>query len=411
MAYAAILGYGTVGSGVAAALKLNKELIAKKIGEPIIVKRVLDLRDFKGDEIEPLITHDFNDILQDDEITIVAEVMGGVMPAYAFVKTLLEKGKSVVTSNKELVSLHGAELLKTALKANCHFLFEASVCGGIPIIKTLHYSFSGDNITEISGILNGTTNFILTKMEKENNEFSEALKEAQRLGYAEKNPDADVLGYDTCRKLAILTSLAIGKQVDYTDIYTQGITEITSTDMEYAKALDCSIKLLAISKMDGDNVFARVSPVLVPNGHPLSMVGDVYNAVYINGNVIDDILLYGKGAGKMPTGSAVVSDLIEAVRHKDTKMTYNWSGKKHNIADCKLSVVKKLVRASYTNDEDALKSIEKVFGSVELVDSCKIENELAFVTNEMQEREIDEKIELLKGKDGIKAIYNQIRFY
>lgn len=411
MAYAAILGYGTVGSGVAAALRLNMKIIEKNAGEPVTVKRVLDLRDFKGDEIEPLITHDFNDILHDGEITVVAEVMGGIEPAYTYVKALLENGKSVVTSNKELVSVHGAELMKTAADANCHFLFEASVCGGIPVIKTLSHSFSGDRITEISGILNGTTNFILTKMERDNNEFSQALEEAQRLGYAEKNPDADILGYDTCRKLAILTSLATGRQVDYTDIHTEGITGITAVDIKYAKSLDCTIKLLAVSKMDEGNVFARVAPVLIPNDHPLATVGDVYNAVYIDGNAVGDVLLHGMGAGKLPTGSAVVSDIIESVRNQGRKLPFGWSNEKQVLEDFDLSLTKKLIRVGFIDEQAARKAVGDAFGSVQTFGSCNGEKELVFITSEMTEKAINGKTDILRNSGGVTSICNQIRFY
>ena len=299
----ALLGYGTVGSGVVEVMRSNSDSIEKRAGKPVEIKYVLDLRDFPDDPVNELIVHDFNVILEDDEIAIVAEAMGGINPAYGFAKAALERGKSYVTSNKELVALHGAELLEIATKNNVNFLFEASVGGGIPIIRPLNQSITADEISEITGILNGTTNYILTKMKDEGRSFDDVLKEAQELGYAEKNPAADVEGYDACRKIAILSSLAFGEHVNFEDIPTEGITKITKEDMVYAEKMKCVIKLLGTCQKQDDNVFARVAPMMVSKKHPLAMVNDVFNAIFVKGNMVGDLMFYGKGAGKLPTAT------------------------------------------------------------------------------------------------------------
>ena len=293
----AILGYGTVGSGVVEVINLNRDSISKRCGQEINVKYILDLRDFPGDPIQEKIVHDYNIIKNDPEVSIIVEVMGGVEPAFTFVKEALLSGKSVCTSNKELVAKHGAYLLKISKENNVNFLFEASVGGGIPIIRPLNQSLTADEIEEITGILNGTTNYILSKMSNEGIDFSTALKQAQEKGYAERNPEADVEGYDACRKIAILSSLAFGMQVDFEDIYTEGISKITDVDIMYAKALGASIKLLGTSKKDGDHVYAMVAPMLIRPNHPLFSVNDVFNGIFVRGNVIGDVMFYGSGAG------------------------------------------------------------------------------------------------------------------
>lgn len=303
------MGYGTVGSGVIEVLATNQERIDQRAGDHIHVKYVLDLRDFPDDPIQEKIVHDFQVILDDPEVQIVAEVMGGIEPAYTFVKQCLMAGKSVVTSNKALVAKHGAELLSVARQNNINFLFEASVGGGIPIIRPLNSSMTADEIEEITGILNGTTNYMLSKMFYEGADYEEVLKEAQAKGYAERNPEADVEGYDACRKIAILSSLIAGQQVDFEDIYTEGITEITKEDMIYAKKMGMTIKLLACSRRDDNHIHAIVAPYLLKRSHPLYSVNDVFNAIFVHGNVLGDAMFYGSGAGKLPTASAVVADL------------------------------------------------------------------------------------------------------
>lgn len=330
----AVLGYGTVGSGVVEVIEKNKELVNRKATQELDIKYILDLRDFPGDPYEAKVVHDFNIILEDDEVNIICETMGGVGAAYSFTKSALERGKSVCTSNKELVAKHGPELLEIAKEHNCNYLFEASVGGGIPIIRPLNYSLTAEKIESITGILNGTTNYILTKMEREGADFADVLKKAQEKGYAERNPEADVEGHDACRKIAILSSLMTGKNVDSEKIYTEGITRITSADFLYAKECGYTIKLLAKSEMVGeDEVLAMVAPFMVSKEHPIAMVNDVFNAVFVTGNMLGDSMYYGKGAGKLPTASAVVSDVIDCARHQGKVITCFWDKEDIRLAD------------------------------------------------------------------------------
>lgn len=385
----ALLGYGTVGSGVVEVLQSNKESITRRVGIPIELKYILDLRDFAEDPINEIITHDFNTILQDDEVEIVAEAMGGIHPAYDFAKATLERGKSYVTSNKELVALHGGELLEIARENSVNFLFEASVGGGIPIIRPLNQSITADEIYEITGILNGTTNFILTKMKDEGKTFEEVLKEAQELGYAEKNPEADVEGYDACRKIAILASLAFGEHVNFEDIPTEGITKITKEDILYAEKINCVIKLLGTCQKQDNNVFARVAPMFISKDHPLAMVNDVFNGIFVKGNMVGDVMFYGKGAGKLPTASAVVADIVDAAKHKGTNIMTIWNREKielkakEDIRTCYFVRIKK-------EDEAIEAKVKAVFGEVKAIDGLK--DECAFVTNVMKEISFSEKI-------------------
>ena len=293
----AVLGYGTVGSGVVEVVDTNGSQINQRIGEELNIKYVLDFKDFPGNPVQEKIVHDFETIINDDDVQIVVEVLGGIEPAYTFVKRSLQAGKSAVTSNKALVAKHGAELLSIAKEHNINFLFEASVGGGIPIIRPLNSSLTADEIEEITGILNGTTNYMLTKMFYEGADYDTVLKEAQANGYAERNPEADVEGYDACRKIAILSSLISGQQVDFEDIYCEGITEITVEDMKYAKAMGTTIKLLASSKRIGKRLHAIVAPCMLYPEHPLYNVNDVFNAIFVHGNVLGDAMFYGSGAG------------------------------------------------------------------------------------------------------------------
>lgn len=321
----AVLGYGTVGSGVVEVLDRNKDVVGNHAGQDINVKYVLDLRDFPGDPVQEKIVHDFDIIVNDPEVKIVVEVMGGVEPAFTFTKKALEAGKSVVTSNKELVARHGAELLCTARKNNINFLFEASVGGGIPIIRPLYSSLTADHITEILGIVNGTTNYILTKMFVEGAQFEDVLSQAQALGYAERNPSADVDGFDAGRKIAILSSLTNDKFVHFEDVYTEGITKITADDFVYIKKLNQNVKLLAYSKKTEEGLYCMVSPFLLDSTHPLYNVHDVFNAVYVKSDMLGETMYYGKGAGKLPTASAVVSDVVDAARHLNVPIKMNLS--------------------------------------------------------------------------------------
>ncbi|SHO49506.1 homoserine dehydrogenase [Anaerocolumna xylanovorans] len=398
----AVLGYGTVGSGVIEVLNLNGESISKRCGHDINVKYILDLRDFKGEPVEKLIVHDYNVIVNDPEIKIIVEVMGGVEPAYTFVKEAILKGKSVCTSNKELVAKHGAELLELSKAQKVNFLFEASVGGGIPIIRPLNQSLTADEIEEITGILNGTTNYILTKMSADNEGFDSALKEAQALGYAERNPEADVEGYDACRKIAILSSLAFGMQVDFEDIYTEGISQISDIDVLYAKAMGASIKLLATSRKVGNRVYAMVAPMLIKPTHPLFSVNGVFNGIFVRGNVIGDVMFYGSGAGKLPTASAVVADVVDAAKHVGTNIMTFWSSKKLELADAKTAPHRFFVRISDC-DDNTRELINQVFGKIEEIKVNAREKDYAFLTEALSEAEYDEKA------DKIGKTLNRIR--
>ncbi|SHL60958.1 homoserine dehydrogenase [Anaerocolumna jejuensis DSM 15929] len=386
----AVLGYGTVGSGVIEVLRLNGESISKRCGHDINVKYILDLRDFKGEPVENLIVHDYSVILNDPEVKIIVEVMGGVEPAYTFVKEAILKGKSVCTSNKELVAKHGAELLELSKAQKVNFLFEASVGGGIPIIRPLNQSLTADEIEEITGILNGTTNYILSKMSSDNADFDTALKEAQNMGYAERNPQADVEGYDACRKIAILSSLAFGMQVDFEDIYTEGITGITDTDVLYAKAMGASIKLLATSKKVGNHVYAMVAPMLIKPTHPLFSVNGVFNGIFVRGNVIGDVMFYGSGAGKLPTASAVVADVVDAAKHIGTNIMTFWSSKKLELRDVKAVEHRFFVRVAGCDDK-ARALVNEVFGEIEEVKVDGREEEYSFLTGFLSEAAFEEK--------------------
>lgn len=401
MIYVAILGYGTVGSGVAEVLEKNREMINKKAAQEICLKYVLDLRDFPGDPIQEKVVHDFNVILEDEDISIICETMGGVEPAYTFSKQALLKGKSVCTSNKELVANHGPELLRLARENGCNYLFEASVGGGIPIIRPLNYSLTAEEIDGITGILNGTTNYILTKMEKEGADFETVLKEAQEKGYAEKNPEADVEGYDACRKIAILSSLMTGRTVDYKDVYTEGITKITAADFLYAKSIDRSIKLLAMSKNTQDGCFAMVAPFMIPAEHPLHGVNDVYNAVYVHGNMLGNSMYYGKGAGKLPTASAVVSDVVDCARHIGKTVMCFWDEEKVTLLETGTLSRKFFVRAEEALLREA--EAENIFGKIEVIRLPERDGEYGFVTPCMTETEFEEK------KNKVSGILSRIR--
>ncbi len=395
----AVLGYGTVGSGVVEVIHTNLESINTKAGNTIQIKYVLDLREFPGDPVEKVLVHDFDTILNDPEVRIVVEVMGGIEPAYTFVKKALLAGKSVCTSNKELVAKHGPELLQIARDKNINFLFEASVGGGIPIIRPLNSSLTADEICEITGILNGTTNYILSKMSDEGWEFDAALKKAQELGYAERNPEADVEGYDACRKIAILSSLAFGNNVDFEDIYTEGITKITAKDIAYAKKLDMAVKLLASSKREGENFYAMVAPFLISRSHPLYSVNGVFNAIFVNGNVLGDVMFYGSGAGKLPTASAVVSDVVDATKHLNRNIMSFWSSQKLELTSVENAERRFFVRLSGTV-KDRLSEVENIFENVETVELDGEAGEFGFVTKKMSEKKFDELSAKLNGMLG-----------
>lgn len=392
MAKAAIMGFGTVGSGVYEIIKSKSFL--KDAGEDIEIKYILDIRDF--DEPKELLTKDFNDILNDGEVTIVAEVMGGLHPAYEFTKQLLEAGKSVVTSNKELVATYGTELLNIAYENGVRYLFEASVGGGIPVLAAMINNLGANRIKRIAGILNGTTNYILTEMFTNGKNFEEVLKKAQELGYAERNPAADVEGHDACRKIAILASLAWGKFVDYNNIHTEGITDITLDDVKYAEKMDAVIKLIGYADIDEENrVYARVSPMIIPKTSPIANVNDVFNAVELSCDMLGDTMFYGRGAGKLPTASAVVADMIECQKHKKMHNIF-WEKTGENFAiPYEEKEVSYLVRVK--------DNFEKFSGFEEISGINK--DEKAYVMPKMTERAFDE---FLKDCNVVSAlrIYN-----
>lgn len=384
MVQVAVLGYGTVGSGVVKVIDTNHDSILAKAGVDLQVKYILDLRDFPGDANENKIVHDYDVIVNDPEVRIVVETMGGTEPAFTFTKRALEAGKSVCTSNKELVARHGTELIALAEANQVSYMFEASCGGGIPIIRPLRTCLAADVIDEITGIVNGTTNYILTKMIEEGSEFEEVLREAQQKGYAERNPEADVEGHDACRKIAILSSLAYGKRVEFTDIYTEGITKISSTDILYAKAMNKTIKLLAYSHKNGEEVLAMVAPYLVGKEDPLSGVNGVFNAIFVHGNMLGDAMFYGQGAGKEATASAVTADVIEEAQVLGRSVMSKWSPEKQMLTD--VSSVENRFFVRMKGDAAQAKAI---FGTIELIDAG-VAGECGFVTSVMTEQAYQE---------------------
>lgn len=402
----AVLGYGTIGSGVFKVLRRNQEIIDKKAGEEIRIKYVLDLREFPNDPVEKILTHDFQTILNDDDVKVVVEVMGGTGAAYKFVKEALLKGKHVATSNKALVAAYGPELLQIAREKNVNFLFEASVGGGIPIIRTFNHALTADNILEITGILNGTTNYILTEMTQKGASFDEVLKEAQKLGYAEADPTADVEGHDACRKIAILSSLAFGKTANFKEIYTEGITKITSRDIAYAKKMNSVIKLIGTSKNLPEGISAMVAPVILSTSHPLAMVHGAFNAIFVKGNVLEDTMYYGKGAGSLPTASAVVADVVDIVRHIDENIPVDWTQEKLPILNMKDVPVRALVRISAKNLEGAKVLAQDYFEQSQIIQLEDAADEFGLITAKETEAGLKEKIEQL-GKGA--EIRNVIR--
>ena len=394
----ALLGYGTVGSGVVEVIQTNQEIVNKRAGQEVNIKYVLDLREFEGDPIQKILVHDYDTILNDKDVKVVVEVMGGVEPAHTFVKQALENGKSVCTSNKEMVAKYGAELIQIAEDNNVNFLYEASVGGGIPIIRPLTSSLTCDDITEVSGILNGTTNYILTKMRDEGAAFADVLREAQEKGYAERNPEADIEGYDACRKIAILTSLVCGQQVDYEDVHTEGITKITEKDFLYAKALKGSIKLLGTyQRMDG-KAYVMVAPMIVSEKHPLYHVDGVFNAIFVHGNMLDDAMFYGRGAGKLPTASAVVSDVVDEVKHMGKNIMQIWEPGKLELGNFDEWKHRFLVRIQSADIDDVdMEDVKEAFGDVLYIKAPGVENETAFVTTPIEEGKFREAIQKFSG--------------
>ena len=393
----AILGYGTVGSGVAEVLDTNCSEVAQSAGEEISLKYILDLREFPGDPHEKQVVHDVDVILNDPEIQVICETMGGIEPALTFEKKALMRGKSICTSNKELVAAYGPELVALAREHNCSYLFEASVGGGIPILRTLQTSLKHEKIDAITGILNGTTNYILTRMDKDGADFGAVLKEAQTKGYAERKPEADVEGYDACRKTAILASLMSGQYVSYEQIETQGITDITQEDFAYARSFGMAIKLLGMIRKNENGFFTIVAPFLIPLEHPLASVNEVFNAIVVHGNMLGNTMYYGKGAGKEATASAVVGDLIDCVIHAGSHIAINMNTEPAKLSDNGSFVHRFFVRVPKEMEEEAAEA----FGDeVEIITSEKISGEFAFVTDLISEKHFHEaykKITKTKG--------------
>lgn len=394
MTEAAILGFGVVGSGVAELLDQNADRIRERVPGGIHVKYILDLREFPDSPYGDRVVHDFDRILEDPEIRIICETMGGKDPAYQFTKRALEKGISVCTSNKELVAAHGPELIAAAREHHCSYLFEASVGGGIPLIRPLENCLAQDRIESVVGILNGTTNYILTKMERFGSDFHAALREAQEKGYAEQNPEADVEGHDTGRKIAILTSLAAGRTFAYEDVYCEGITAVTQEDFAAARAAGCVVRLLGMSCFDGDGrPMVLTAPFAVPLSSPLAMVNDVFNAVLIRGNMVGDVMFYGQGAGRYPTASAVVSDVLELALNEGRWIPVRWeNGGKTEPAPVGERRGVFLVRAAAEDRERA----SALFGE-EMQELSAGQAELAFLTGELSEAEFADRAAQLPG--------------
>ena len=399
----AVMGYGTVGSGVFEVIEAHSNTIPKKIGgESLEVSHILDLRDFPGDPHEALFTKDFNDILNDPEVKIVAETMGGVNPAFDFTMKLLKAGKSVVTSNKELVAQKGLELLQAAEESGSNYLFEASVGGGIPIIRPLTQCLAANNIEGVAGILNGTTNFILTMMIEKDMSFDEALKIAQEKGYAEKDPTADVEGHDACRKVCILASLAFGKHVYPSQVETEGITNITLEDVSYINSANGVIKLLGqIKYIDDNRIAAFVSPAVVYNGSQLASVKDVFNAILVRGDAVGDVCFYGPGAGKLPTASAVVADIIDCAKHTERKKIFGWgAGDEDYVVDYKSTIKMPF----YVRAKAGCNDITGRFADVKFLSrQGQPSDEVAFITDIMTENDLADKLKDIHVINTIKV--------
>jgi homoserine dehydrogenase len=388
----AIMGHGTVGSGVAEILTTHKHKLFTALGEELYIKYILDLREFPDSPLADRFTKSFDDIINDIEVDVVVEVMGGTNPAYDYVKRCLQAGKSVVTSNKELVAKCGAELLAIAKENNANFLFEASVGGGIPIIRPLSQCLVANEVEEIAGILNGTTNFIFGKMINDNMDFDEALKLAQDLGYAERNPEADIEGHDACRKICILAALAFGKHVYPDSVYTEGITKVTLDDVKYADSLNYVIKLIGdVKKNDEGKLEICVCPMLVSKDCVLSDIDDVFNGIMVKGDCTGDVLFYGKGAGKLPTASAVVADVVDCGKHLKTRKRMFWTDcDGSNIASYKDSVTAMYLRI----EGDGKKALELFPES----DVLKADGNTVLTTQEYRFGDIEDKLNTLKEK-------------
>lgn len=420
----ALLGLGTVGTGVYKVLKAQKEEISHKVGTEIQLKKIL-VRNTKkaAEKLDDLsvLTTEWKSILEDPEISVVVEVMGGIEPARSYILDALHAGKSVVTANKDLLASHGKELMDAAAEAKADLLFEASVAGGIPIIRPLKECLAGNQISEVMGIVNGTTNFILTKMAEEGMEFQEALALATELGYAEADPTADIEGLDAARKMAILASIAFHSRVTFDDVYTEGITKITATDIRYAKEMGCDIKLLGMAKNTPEGIETRVQPMLIPSTHPLASVRDSFNAVFVHGDAVDDTMFYGRGAGELPTASAVVGDILDAVRN----MVFHCRGRigctcYKEIPMKKMENVSSayFLRMQVENRSGVLANIAGVFGNnnvsiSQIIQKSKKKNraEIVVITDEVKEKNFQDSLAVISGMSAVEEISSMIRVY
>ena len=419
----ALLGMGTVGGGVYEIIEKQKEEMPFKIGAALEVVKVLVRNKAKYADRIPAekLTDVWEDVIGDDSIDIVVEVMGGIEPARTYIKAALEKGKHVVTANKDLMAMHGHELLELAGEHHCDLLFEAAVAGGIPIIRPLKQCLAGNNITEIMGIINGTTNFILTKMKEDGMDFGEALQLATDLGYAEADPTADIEGYDAGRKLAIMASIAFHTSVTFDDVFTEGITKITAKDMRYAKEMGCSIKLLGIAKNTETGIEVKVHPTMIPENHPLAAVNDSFNAVFVHGDAVDDAMFYGRGAGALPTGSAVVGDIMDVARN----MLFHCNGR--IVCSCYKNLpIKQIgdttsryyIRMRLEDRAGTLAAMAGVFAENDasiaiLLQKETIENdaEIVVVTHEVAEKKFMDAIKKFSSMEMVKEISSIIRVY
>lgn len=420
----ALLGLGTVGTGVYKVLKAQKEEISHKVGTEIQLKKILVRNTKKAAEKldDPsVLTTEWKSILEDPEISVVVEVMGGIEPARSYILDALHAGKSVVTANKDLLASHGKELMDASAEAKADLLFEASVAGGIPIIRPLKECLAGNQISEVMGIVNGTTNFILTKMAEEGMEFQEALALATELGYAEADPTADIEGLDAARKMAILASIAFHSRVTFDDVYTEGITKITATDIRYAKEMGCDIKLLGMAKNTPEGIETRVQPMLIPSTHPLASVRDSFNAVFVHGDAVDDTMFYGRGAGELPTASAVVGDILDAVRN----MVFHCRGRigctcYKEIPMKKMENVSSayFLRMQVENRSGVLANIAGVFGNnnvsiSQIIQKSKKKNraEIVVITDEVKEKNFQDSLAVISGMSAVEEISSMIRVY
>ena len=419
----ALLGMGTVGGGVYETIEKQKEEMPFKIGAALEVVKVLVRNKAKYADRIPAekLTDVWEDVIGDDSIDIVVEVMGGIEPARTYIKAALEKGKHVVTANKDLMAMHGHELLELAGEHHCDLLFEAAVAGGIPIIRPLKQCLAGNNITEIMGIINGTTNFILTKMKEDGMDFGEALQLATDLGYAEADPTADIEGYDAGRKLAIMASIAFHTSVTFDDVFTEGITKITAKDMRYAKEMGCSIKLLGIAKNTETGIEVKVHPTMIPENHPLAAVNDSFNAVFVHGDAVDDAMFYGRGAGALPTGSAVVGDIMDVARN----MLFHCNGrigcscyKNLPIKQIGDTTSRYYIRMRLEDRAGTLAAMAGVFAENDasiaiLLQKETIENdaEIVVVTHEVAEKKFMDAIKKFSSMEMVKEISSIIRVY